>query len=402
MRVLVADKLHPKGLDRMTAGGCSGHCDPSLKDESLLAALAESDWDALVVRSTKVSAAMIDACRLGLIVRAGAGVNTIDVAAASAAGIYVANCPGKNGLAVAELAIGLLVSLDRRIPDAVAQLRAGQWNKKEFSKARGLAGRTLAVVGAGQIGRAVARRARGLDMEVLGWDISPFAREALEGMGAQFTDDLLGMLERADAVSIHLPATPDTTGLANREFFEAMKDGAYFINTSRKELVDEDALLWAIEHKGIRAGIDVFEGEISGGTGDVASRLLDSPQVWATPHIGASTDQAQEAVADDAARLVLEFGATGSVQGVNLSNGATAGPLLVVRHRNQVGVLATVFSALSQEGINVGATENILFSGGAACIARIAVSDDVAPEVLDRIRGAHEAILHVQLSSPGT
>ncbi|HCP47519.1 MAG TPA: hypothetical protein DIU15_15870, partial [Deltaproteobacteria bacterium] len=274
MRVLVADTLHPKGLDRMKEGGCDVHCDPSLKDESLLAALDGADWDALVVRSTRVSGAMIGACNLGLIVRAGAGVNTIDVAAASAAGIYVANCPGKNGLAVAELAIGLLVSLDRRIPDAVSQLRAGQWNKKEFSQARGLAGRTLAIVGAGQIGRAVAQRARGLDMEVWGWDISPFAKQALEDMGAHFTDDLMGMLSRADAVSIHLPATPQTTGLANREFFEAMKDGAYFINTSRKELVDEEALLWALETKDMRAGIDVFEGEVSGGTGQVTSRLL--------------------------------------------------------------------------------------------------------------------------------
>ncbi|MBN93273.1 MAG: hydroxyacid dehydrogenase [Deltaproteobacteria bacterium] len=402
MRVLVADTLHPKGLDRMKEGGCDVHCDPSLKDESLLAALDGADWDALVVRSTRVSGAMIGACNLGLIVRAGAGVNTIDVAAASAAGIYVANCPGKNGLAVAELAIGLLVSLDRRIPDAVSQLRAGQWNKKEFSQARGLAGRTLAIVGAGQIGRAVAQRARGLDMEVWGWDISPFAKQALEDMGAHFTDDLMGMLSRADAVSIHLPATPQTTGLANREFFEAMKDGAYFINTSRKELVDEEALLWALETKDMRAGIDVFEGEVSGGTGQVTSRLLDSAQVWATPHIGASTDQAQEAVADEAARLVLQFNATGSVQSVNLSNGVTSGPQLVVRHRNQVGVLSTVFSELSQEGINIGNTENIVFSGGEACIARISISDGVSAQVLDRIRAAHEGILHVQLSSPGT
>src|SRR5687767_13200250 len=143
MKVLIADKFEQSGIDGLEAAGCEVISDPELKDDALRDAIAATGADVLVVRSTKVTTPMLDAGRLALIVRAGAGYNTIDVAAASKRGIYVANCPGKNAIAVAELAFALILALDRRVPDNVADLRAGKWNKKEFSRARGLYGQTI-------------------------------------------------------------------------------------------------------------------------------------------------------------------------------------------------------------------------------------------------------------------
>ena len=160
MKVLVADKFEQSGLDALKAAGCDVIFDPEASGDALVGAIQKTQAPVLVVRSTQVTDAMMDAGALSLIVRAGAGVNTIDVSAASKRGIYVSNCPGKNSVAVAELTMGLILALDRRIPDNVAELRAGTWNKKEYSKAKGLMGQTLGLLGFGHIGREVAKRAR--------------------------------------------------------------------------------------------------------------------------------------------------------------------------------------------------------------------------------------------------
>src|SRR5882672_5751395 len=169
MLVLIADKFEQSGRDGLQAIGCEISFQPDLKDDALVQAITEHRPDVLVVRGTKVTEPMLAAGPLKLIVRAGAGVNTIDVPAASRRGIYVCNCPGKNAIAVAELAFALILALDRRIPDNVADLRAGRWNKKEYSKARGLHGRTLGLLGLGSIGQEMARRARGFGMPVVVW-----------------------------------------------------------------------------------------------------------------------------------------------------------------------------------------------------------------------------------------
>src|SRR5476651_2725788 len=167
MKVLVADKFEQSGIDGLKAAGCDVVYQPDLKDDTLTLALKETAADVLVVRSTAVTGPMLESGSLSLVVRAGAGYNTIDVAGASTRGIYVSNCPGKNAIAVAELAFGLLLSLDRRIPDNVAELRAGSWNKKEYSKAQGLYGRTLVLLGVGNIGQEMIRRAAGFGMNVV-------------------------------------------------------------------------------------------------------------------------------------------------------------------------------------------------------------------------------------------
>ena len=166
MKVLIADKFERSGLDGLKATGCEVIFNPDLKEESLRKAIEETGADVLIVRSTKVTEPMLESGHLSLVVRAGAGYDNIDITAASARGIYVANCPGKNSVAVAELAFGLILALDRRIPDNVADLRAGKWDKKEYSKARGLYGLTLGVLGFGNVGQEMARRAQAFGMHL--------------------------------------------------------------------------------------------------------------------------------------------------------------------------------------------------------------------------------------------
>ncbi len=172
MRVLIADKFEQSGRDGLQAMGCEISYEPDLKDEALVEAIRKEAPDVLVVRGTKVTEPMLDAGPVKLVVRAGAGFNTIDVAAASRRGIYVSNCPGKNSIAVAELAFALILALDRRITENVIALRRGEWNKKEFSKARGLYGRTLGLIGVGKIGREMIPRARAFGMPVVAWSRS--------------------------------------------------------------------------------------------------------------------------------------------------------------------------------------------------------------------------------------
>ena len=169
MKILVADKFEQSGIDGLKAAGCEVLYQPDLKDDALTQAIRDTAADVLVVRGTAVTGPMLEAGALSLIVRAGAGYNTIDVATASSRGIYVSNCPGKNAIAVAELAFALMLALDRRIPDNVAELRAGTWNKKEYSKARGLYGRTLGLLGYGNIGQEMARRAHAFGMPIVVW-----------------------------------------------------------------------------------------------------------------------------------------------------------------------------------------------------------------------------------------
>ena len=401
MRVLVADKLPDQAVTSLHSAGVDVRLDPALSGESLLAAVQEFQPEVLVVRSTRVGADVLALRSLGLVVRAGAGVNTIDVAAAAAAGIYVANCPGKNSLAVAELAIGLLVSLDRRIPDAVAELRRGRWCKGEYSRAQGLAGRRLAVLGGGGIGIAVARRAIAMEMDVFVWDRAARTRAAAEAAGAVFwTGTLAELLPTCDAVTLHLPSTADTRGLAGPEFFAAMKPGGFFINTSRADLVDEAALRLALAHKGIRAALDVFAGEGTGKEGPVDAPILSEASVIATPHIGASTQQAQDAVAAEAARIVIAYAQGGAVPNVvNVMSRTPASHILVVRHLNRVGVLSHVFSVLKDADINAEETENIVFDGAAACIARIAIDRPPEHAVLERIRSGCPDVLALNLAA---
>jgi D-3-phosphoglycerate dehydrogenase len=391
MRVLLADKLATFVPGRLQDLGAQVHFEPELSGDALTARLAELDPEVLIVRSTRVTAADVGAAPgLSLVIRAGAGVNTVDLAAASARGVYVSNCPGKNANAVAELTIGHLVNLDRRIADNVSALREGRWDKKGFSSARGLAGRTLAVLGCGTIGIAVAVRARALGMRVVGWSRS-LTPERAEAMGLAHAATPEDAVRGADAVTVHLALTPETRGRIGRGVFEAMGPGTYFVNTARAELVDESALLEAVRDRGVRAGLDVFADEPSGGAGEVKSALAAEPNVYGTHHIGASTVEASDAVADEVVRIVAAYERGQAIPNcVNLAAQTGATHVIVVRHADRVGVLAHVLEVLRESGHNVQQMQNIVFSGGEAACARIAVIGSPEAETLRAIaKGEH-------------
>lgn len=397
MLVLIADKFEQSGRDGLQAAGCEVLFQPDLKDDALAGAIAKEKPDVLVVRSTKVTEAMFEAGPLKLVVRAGAGYNTIDVAAASRRGIYVSNCPGKNSIAVAELAFALILALDRRVADNVIALRAGQWNKKEFSKARGLFGRTLGLIGLGKIGQEMIPRAKAFGLPVVAWSRSLTAERAAE-WGIERRDSPLDVARDADIVSVHLALKPDTKNVIGPEFFRTMRDGAYLINTARGEVVDQAALVEAMHAKGIRAGLDVFVNEPTSSAGEFADAIAKEANVYGTHHIGASTDQAQEAIAAETVRIIRSFKETGKVPNVvNLAARTPATHRLVVRHRDRPGVLAQVLEAIKAEQINVQEMENIVFEGAEAAVARINLDKAPSQATLDSLQAGNADVIELNV-----
>ncbi len=396
MKILVADAFPKERLADFKALGLEVDHQPTVSVKDLPA--AARDAHVLVVRSKQVPAEVFEAApALSLVVRAGAGVNTIDVAAASRRGVYVANCPGQNSIAVAELAIGLLVALDRRIPDNVAMLRAGKWDKKGFSEADGLFGRTLGIAGVGAIGREVVRRAQALGMKVVAWSRSLDDAKA-KALGVERAPDLVSLARQCDALSIHLPLNKETRGVVSREVLEALRPNAIVVNTARAEVVDAAALLDLARSGRIRVGTDVFPGEPEKGQADFDSELGKLPNVYGTHHIGASTAQAQDAIAQETVRIVRSFLHTGRVPNcVNVAKKTPARARLVVRHYDKVGVLANVLVLIREAGINVEEVQNTVFEEAQAATCAIDLDDSPPPELLERIRARKDEILFVDL-----
>ena len=403
MKVLIADKFEKSGLDGLKAAGCEVVYQPDLKDDTLTAAIRDTTADVLVVRSTSVTAPMLEAGPLSLVVRAGAGYNTIDVAAASKRGIYVSNCPGKNAIAVAELAFALLLAIDRRVPDNVADLRGGRWNKKEYSKARGLYGRTLGLLGYGNIGQEMARRAHAFGMPIVVWSRrfatgkDDVANEPIPLTLAKSPEEVA---EKSDVLSVHLALTGETRGLVNAAVLARLKPGAYFINTARAEVVDHAALEQAIRERNVRVGLDVFANEPKDATGTFADAIASLSNVYGTHHIGASTDQAQDAIAAETVRIITCYKDTGKVPNVvNLAKKTPATHMLVVRHVDRPGVLAHVFDRLRSNAINVQETENVIFEGAQAAVARINIDGKPPDGLLREIYSGNSDILDLHVVS---
>jgi D-3-phosphoglycerate dehydrogenase / 2-oxoglutarate reductase len=400
MKVLIADKFEKVGIDGLKELGCTVISEPDIKADALPDLIRKVDPNILIVRSKRVT---VDALRAGtgltLVIRAGAGIDTIDVTAASDLGVFVSNCPGKNSIAVAELVMGLLLACDRRIPDQVSDLRQGKWNKAEYSKARGLHGRTLGIVGLGQIGREVAHRARAFGMRVVAWSRS-LTHEEAQALDVVYALTPLDVARHADAVTINVAATAETKNLVNAEFLAAMKPGAYLINTARGSVVDEAALQQAIRERGIRAGLDVFQNEPASGAGEFSSALAQASGVYGTHHVGASTDQAQVAIAHEVIRIVQAFRSTGEVPNVvNRLARSSATHVLTIRHRNRPGVLAHVFGVLAGAAINVEEVENIIYHGAQATLARIHLDGQPESTELARIRDGNPDIISAELST---
>lgn len=390
LRVLIADKLSDSVTRALEGLGAVVTTLPEVSSEQLAAEM--KDTEVLIVRSTRVTQDAIAAANaLSLIIRAGAGVNNIDLGAANRSGIHVSNCPGKNTDAVAELALGMMIACDRRIVDATIDLRSGKWRKKEYSNAVGLRGRMLGIVGYGAIGQALAERAKALHMHVAAWSRS-LSPERAEEDGVLHCSSPLVLAGRSDIVSVHLASTPETERLLGAAFFAAMKRGAIFINTARGEVVDSAALVAAIREKKLRVGVDVFADEPAGGEAEFAVKEFAS-LLTATPHIGASTDQASEAIASEVVRIVRVYTETGKPPNcVNTREKSIAPNNLVVRHFNRVGVLASVLDELKQIGVNIEEMENTIFADGTAASCTLKLDDRPDAATIEKIRRLENVI----------
>ncbi|MEE9416596.1 MAG: NAD(P)-dependent oxidoreductase [Acidimicrobiales bacterium] len=393
MKILFADQIPKEFRDQLVESGHEVCFSPDLNADTLADNI--SDNGVLVVRSTKVTAATIEAGEhLSLIVRAGAGTNTIDKQAAADRGVYVTNVPGKNAIAVAELAMGLLLAIDRRIADNVVDLRDDRWNKKVYSTADGLFGKNVAIIGVGAIGLAFAERARafGITPHALRKDgRSSDTENKIRAAGIRLVDSEDELLSLADVVSLHVPASPQTVGMVDSEFLARMKPNAILLNTSRGEVIDEAALINALDN-GLRAGVDVYCDEPSSGSGTFTSKLAQHPNVVGTHHIGASTDQSQNATSTGVVAVIDAYGDGRVFNCVNMQDSAEATASLIVRHYDRVGVLAQVFAVLRRSGINVGAMENSIFAGSNAAVATIDIAGALGEDVLETIGQIDEVI----------
>jgi D-3-phosphoglycerate dehydrogenase len=400
MQLLFADSLPQKTIAELEALGHQCVVEPGLGEADLAGRIP--GFDILVVRSTKVTRSVFGAAdRLALVIRAGAGTNTIDTAAAAARGVLVANVPGRNSAAVAELTMGLLLAIDRRIPDNVADLRAGRWDKKTYSKATGLLGSTLGIVGLGSIGLCVAERAVAFGVKVQtlakpGRQTYVEARAA--DLGIIMSASLPELISTSDIVSLHVPSSPETRHLVDKTFLSHMRPGSILLNTSRGEVIDEAALLQALDAGAVRAGLDVYGDEPGTSTAEWRSALAQHPNVVGTHHIGASTQQAQLAIAAGVVEIVDAF-AAGEVRNcVNLAPRRLGSVTLTVRHLDRVGVLARVLDLLSLAGLNVEHMENRVFRGGEAAVASIDVAGSIPDELLEQI-GAISDVLGVSAAT---
>ncbi|MGI8517359.1 MAG: NAD(P)-dependent oxidoreductase [Acidimicrobiia bacterium] len=393
MRILLADSFEQSGLDALASSGFNLDYRPELKSTDLAGAVTEAD--VLVVRSTRVEADVFaKPGPLSLVVRAGAGTNTIDTAAAAQQAVFVANVPGKNSVAVAELTMGLILALDRRIADNVAEARSGRWNKKGYSESDGLMGKTLGIIGLGQIGLAVAERAAAFGMKslVVEKDRDPLTTERMKAASVETVPDQATLLRLSDIVSIHVPGSAQTRNLVDSDFLAQLAPGAILINTSRGDVVDEAALLAVIDEKGLRVGIDVFADEPAAGTGDFDSALVRHPRVYTTHHIGASTAQAQEAIAAEVVAMIRDYERGIARNVVNLTPPAQIGSILVVRHFDRVGVLSAVLGALREAGLNVQEMQNQVFAGAGASVASIHVQGEILPAVYEQVAANPDVI----------
>ncbi|MFZ1281118.1 MAG: NAD(P)-dependent oxidoreductase [Ignavibacteriaceae bacterium] len=381
IKILVADKFPDKYIQQMKDLDLEVIYNAKLGEKDLVEAAKEVDI--LVVRSTIVNEeTILNSEKLNLIIRAGSGVNNINIAAANKKGIYVTNCPGMNAVAVAELAIGLMISIDRSIPDNVSDFNKGVWNKDKYSKGKGLKGKTLGLIGVGNIGKEVAKRALAFEMNVYGKDIS-----RIEGVPIKDFSEMDQLVPLCDVISIHLPATPQTKGLFNKQMFEFMKNGAYLINTSRHEIVVEDDLFEAIKTKNIRYACDVFKGEPEGKAGEVSSKLQNNANIYVTHHIGASTEQAQDAVAEETINIIKHYAHSGVIDHwVNRAKITDAHFQLVVKHYDKPGVLAGVLDVIRSGNINIEEIENIIFEGGIAACCTMKLQSAISAELLKKIK----------------
>lgn len=357
-KVLVSDSLSPQGIEILrAAAGLQVDVKTSLKPAELLAVIGE--YDALVVRSaTKVTAEVLEAAtNLKVVGRAGIGVDNVDVPAATKRGVVVMNTPGGNTVTTAEHALALMMSLVRHVPQATISMKAGEWEKKKF-QGHELCGKTLGVVGLGNIGSIVADRALGLKMKVLAYD--PFiAPDRAAELGVELVD-LDTLFRRADIITVHVPLLEETKNLIGSEAFGKMKDGVYLVCAARGGIVDEVALLSALESgKVAGAALDVFQKEPPGLT-----PLVAHENVICTPHLGASTVEAQEAVSLQVADQIVDYLVNGTIR--NAVNVPSVPSEMLVQMRPYLDMARNLGRLQAQLGVTGLKSVELEYSGKTA------------------------------------
>ena len=387
MKILIADKLDPSAKLALEDIGHEVQETHSIDSNDLDRHI--QGIEVLVVRSTSVTADALKAAdQLSLIVRAGAGVDNIDVIAASDLGIHVCNVPGKNAAAVAELTFALLLAIDRHVVEGASDLRKGTWNKREYSIADGLMGKTIGIIGLGGVGLSVAERAKAFGLRVTGQrrsGRSPETEQRIRQIGIRLTDTLEELVTHSDVVSIHVPFNEQTVKLVDEDLLRLFKDETILINTSRGEIIDEPALIQAMNERGIRAGLDVFCDEPASGEITITSALASHPSVIGSHHIGASTMQASKAVASGVIDAIAGFESGNPLNCVNEAPSGEGTSQVRVRHLDRVGVLASVLSTLRAADLNVQYMDNRVFSGKKAAVARIEVVGAVPMGLYDEL-----------------
>ena len=373
MKIVVADLFSPEGLAEMKKMGHNVVYEPKAVDAAFVELMRKEMPTLLVVRSKKVTKAVIDVDpKLEMVIRAGAGYDTIDVDYCSAKGIYVCNCPGKNNVAVAELAMGLIVCLDRRIPENVQLLKEGKWEKGLFAECIGLKGRTVGLLGIGAVGREVCKRCLAFEMNVIAYD--PYLPpEAFTAMGATRVMSVQEIATKSDIISLHVPATKETLHMINKAFLATMKPDAVMINTARGDLVvEEDLIAHLNEMKDFYYACDVIQGEPAAKKAPFESQLAKHPKVFATHHIGASTKQAESAIGVEAVRMVKEYGTTKTVCNcVNMATDIKVTHKISVKYASSVGILGAIMAVFTPYNLRIEEVRNEVFKERHACVAGI-------------------------------
>ena len=395
MRILVACELPPAALEQLKSLASVVTYRPDATTQSLRDII--EDVSILVVGGTRISPeVVVRAAALQMIVHAGPGPGDLAIEEASAQGIFITHCPDMHATAVAELTFGLILALDRQIVDIAAAMREGRWTRTEPAAARGLAGRTLGILGYGPVGERVAQRARAFDMRVVAW-CPTLTPNTLRDTEIEFCNWPREVARMSDVVTVHETREDEQTTIVDAEFLESMPPGAALVHVGRSGAVDEAALVEAVEQRNLRVAIDVFGSEPTGDQVRFRSRLCELPGVVCTPHIGPLTEQAQGAVADEVVRIVRAFVVSGDVVNcLNLCDRSPATWQLVLRVRDQVGVMASILEAVRADGINAEEVSSRVFTGAKAAWCTIALDERPSTEALDAIRALPD-VLHLEL-----
>lgn len=392
-RVLLVDQFGVQGLEGLRAAGCDAIFNRLLSSATLEQAVRDIEPDILVTRTSRVTDAVLGASeRLGLVVCTGPATDHVDVDAASRRGIFVAHCPGRSASAVAELAWALILACDRRLPDQVRGIRAKCFSEIDHGAAFGLAGRTLGIVGLGQVGQEIARRGSAFGMHVVAWSRN-ITEARCDALGIDYCANLVNLAKLCDVVSVSVSDNDESQGLIGEKFFNALRPGATLVNTSLGRVILQSALLHAVRTKGIRAGLDLHEYVGEGAPDPDIAELVAEGGVYGTLQSGAATTQATQAIDGEVVRMVRQWIEQGTVSGcINRTIESSAVTLLHVRHLNRPGALAGIFEVLGNAGINVEEMENVICAGGGAAIARIHINQTPTERDVALIRSANHVL----------